>query len=145
MDLFKENNEIPNQFLGVINGCSLFLKREDLLHPIVSGNKFRKLKYILKKTISNKIPVIATFGGAFSNHLPATATAGKMLGLKTIGFVRGEEWKNKIMKSSTLSFCHSQDMKLVCLSRKAYSKKESSFHFSLIQYFLLSFFKFFSI
>ena len=49
MDLFKENNEIPNQFLGVINGCSLFLKREDLLHPIVSGNKFRKLKYILKK------------------------------------------------------------------------------------------------
>ena len=127
MDLFKENNEIPNQFLGVINGCSLFLKREDLLHPIVSGNKFRKLKYILKKTISNKIPVIATFGGAFSNHLPATAVAGKKLGLKTIGFVRGEEWKNKIMKSSTLSFCHSQDMKLVCLSRKAYSKKESSF------------------
>ena len=127
MDLFKENNEIPNQFLGFINGCSLFLKREDLLHPIVSGNKFRKLKYILKKTISNKIPVIATFGGAFSNHLSATAAAGKKLGLKTIGFVRGEEWKNKIMKSSTLSFCHSQDMKLVCLSRKAYSKKESSF------------------
>ena len=124
MDLFKENNEIPNQFLGIINGCSLFLKREDLLHPIVSGNKFRKLKYILKKTISNKIPVIATFGGAFSNHLPATAAQGKV-SLKTIGFVRGEEWKNKIMQY--FIFCHSQDMKLVCLSRKAYSKKESSF------------------
>ena len=55
MDLFKENNEIPNQFLGAINGSSLFLKREDLLHPIVSGNKFRKLKYILNFLISRSI------------------------------------------------------------------------------------------
>ena len=101
----------------------VFLKKRRFIISNCFWNKFRKLKYILKKTISNKIPVIATFGGAFSNHLPATAAAGKKLGLKTIGFVRGEEWKNKIMKSSTLSFCHSQDMKLVCLSRKAILKK----------------------
>ena len=73
-----------------------FKKREDLLHPNVSGNKFRKLKYIFEEIISEKVPVVATFGGAFSNHLSSTAAIGKELGLKTIGFVRGEEWQNKI-------------------------------------------------
>ena len=127
MNFFKQNKGIPNQSLGVINGYNLFIKREDELHPNVSGNKFRKLKYIFREIVSQKIPVVATFGGAFSNHLSATAAIGKELGLKTIGFVRGEEWQNKIDSSSTLSYCHSQKMKLVCISRKAYSKKESSF------------------
>ena len=127
MNFFKQNKGIPNQSLGVINGYNLFIKREDELHPNVSGNKFRKLKYIFKEIVSQKIPVVATFGGAFSNHLSATAAIGKELGLKTIGFVRGEEWQNKIASSSTLSYCNSQKMKLVCISRQAYSKKESSF------------------
>ena len=48
MNFFKQNKEIPNQSLGVIKGRSLFIKREDLLHPNVSGNKFRKLKYIFE-------------------------------------------------------------------------------------------------
>lgn len=126
MNFFEQNKEIPNQSLGVINGHSLFIKREDLLHPNVSGNKFRKLKYIFEEILSQKVPVVATFGGAFSNHLSATAAIGKELGLKTIGFVRGEEWQNKIDSSSTLSYCHSQKMKLVCISRQAYTKKESS-------------------
>ena len=106
MNFFKQNKGIPNQSLGVINGYNLFIKREDLLHPNVSGNKFRKLKYIFKEIVSQKIPVVATFGGAFSNHLSATAAIGKELGLKTIGFVRGEEWQNKIARSSTLSYCN---------------------------------------
>ena len=127
MNFFKQNKEIPNQSLGVINGYNICIKREDQLHPNVSGNKFRKLKYIFREIVSQKIPVVATFGGAFSNHLSATAAIGKELGLKTIGFVRGEEWQNKIANSSTLSYCNSQKMKLVCISRKAYSKKESSF------------------
>ena len=122
MNFFKQNKEIPNQSLGVINGYNLFIKREDLLHPNVSGNKFRKLKYIFREIVSQKIPVVATFGGAL-NHLSATAAIGKELGLKTIGFVRGEEWQNKIANSSTLSYCNSQKMKLVCISRQAYSKK----------------------
>ena len=126
MNFFKQNKEIPNQSLGVIKGHSLFIKREDLLHPNVSGNKFRKLKYIFEEIVSQKVPVVATFGGAFSNHLSATAAIGKELGLKTIGFVRGEEWQNKIESNSTLSYCHSQKMKLVCISRQAYTKKESS-------------------
>ena len=126
MNFFEQNKEIPNQSLGVINGHSLFIKREDLLHPNVSGNKFRKLKYIFEEIVSQKVPVVATFGGAFSNHLSATAAIGKELGLKTIGFVRGEEWQNKIESNSTLSYCHSQKMKLVCISRQAYTKKESS-------------------
>ena len=127
MNFFKQNKEIPNQQLEVINDYSLFLKREDLLHPFVSGNKFRKLKYIFREIVSQKIPVVVTFGGAFSNHLSATAALGEELGLKTVGFVRGEEWQNKIANSRTLSYCNSRNMELVCISRKAYSKKESSF------------------
>ena len=72
MNFFEQNKEIPNQSLGVINGHSLFIKREDLLHPNVSGNKFRKLKYIFEEIVCQKIPVVATFGGAFS---PASTLA----------------------------------------------------------------------
>ena len=115
-----------NQSLGEINGYSIFIKREDLLHPVVSGNKFRKLKYIFKEIITNKIPVVITFGGAFSNHLAATAALGNELGVKTIGIVRGQEWRNKINESNTLSYCYSKKMDLICVSREAYKKKETS-------------------
>ena len=102
---------------------SIFIK-EDLLHPVVSGNKFRKLKYIFKEKIINKIPVVITFGGAFSNHLAATAALGNELGVKTIGIVRGHEWRNKINESNTLSYCYSKKMDLICVSREAYKKKK---------------------
>lgn len=115
-----------NQTLGEINGCSIFIKREDLLHPVVSGNKFRKLKYIFKEIIINKTPVVITFGGAFSNHLAATAALGNELGVKTIGIVRGQEWGDKINESNTLSYCYSKKMNLICVSREAYKKKETS-------------------
>ena len=126
MMFFDNVKNTINQPLGEINGYSIFIKREDLLHPVVSGNKFRKLKYIFKEIIINKIPVVITFGGAFSNHLAATAALGNELGVKTIGIVRGQEWRNKINESSTLSYCYSKKMDLICVSREAYKKKETS-------------------
>ncbi len=67
----------------------LWIKRDDLLHPIVSGNKWRKLKYILEHALSLGTDTIISMGGAYSNHLHALAYVGKVLGLETIGFIRG--------------------------------------------------------
>jgi 1-aminocyclopropane-1-carboxylate deaminase len=69
----------------------LWMKRDDLLHPVISGNKWRKLKYILDHALSLGADTIISMGGAYSNHLHALAYVGKVLGLKTIGLVRGEE------------------------------------------------------
>jgi len=68
----------------------LWIKRDDLLHPIISGNKWRKLKYILNQALHNGADSIVSMGGAYSNHLHALAFTGKALGLKTIGYIRGE-------------------------------------------------------
>lgn len=69
----------------------LWMKRDDLLHPVISGNKWRKLKFILDHALSLDADTIISMGGAYSNHLHALAHIGKVLGLKTIGFVRGEQ------------------------------------------------------
>lgn len=69
----------------------LWMKRDDLLHPVISGNKWRKLKYILDHALSLGSDTLISMGGAYSNHLHALAYVGKVLGLKTIGLVRGEE------------------------------------------------------
>jgi 1-aminocyclopropane-1-carboxylate deaminase len=68
----------------------LWIKRDDLLHPIISGNKWRKLKYILNHALSLDAHTLISMGGAYSNHLHALAYIGKVLGLKTIGLIRGE-------------------------------------------------------
>ncbi|TCV87710.1 MULTISPECIES: 1-aminocyclopropane-1-carboxylate deaminase/D-cysteine desulfhydrase [Methylomonas] len=68
----------------------LWIKRDDLLHPIISGNKWRKLKYILNHALHGGADCIVSMGGAYSNHLHALAFTGKALGLKTIGYIRGE-------------------------------------------------------
>lgn len=74
-------------------GCELWIKRDDLLHPIISGNKWRKLKYILDHALHLSADTIISMGGAYSNHLHALAFAGKSLGLKTIAYIRGEQPK----------------------------------------------------
>ncbi|MGR8932009.1 MAG: 1-aminocyclopropane-1-carboxylate deaminase/D-cysteine desulfhydrase [Gammaproteobacteria bacterium] len=71
-------------------GLELRIKRDDLLHPVISGNKWRKLKYILNDALSLGMDTIISMGGAYSNHLHALAYAGKSLDLKTIAYVRGE-------------------------------------------------------
>lgn len=69
----------------------LWMKRDDLLHPVISGNKWRKLKYIIDHALSLGVDTLVSMGGAYSNHLHALAYVGKVLGLKTIGLVRGEQ------------------------------------------------------
>ncbi len=99
----------------------LHIKREDLNHPKVSGNKWWKLKYNLKIAIDEGHQTLLTFGGAYSNHLYATAAAAKELGLKSIGIVRGEEQQPL---NPTLTFCKSMGMHLHYISREAYKRKE---------------------
>jgi 1-aminocyclopropane-1-carboxylate deaminase len=79
-------------------GVEVYVKREDLLHAEVSGNKFRKLKYNLQQAQKEKCTGMLTFGGAFSNHLAATAAAASAFGLPSIGVVRGEELAHKPLK-----------------------------------------------
>ena len=119
MSLFLNQNSV-NQFLTSIDGSEITLKREDQLHPTVSGNKFRKLKYNLLQAKQEGYNILLTFGGAFSNHLTATAAAGKIMGFKTIGVVRGEE-ERKL--NSSLQFCQDQGMILYPISRSDYSQK----------------------
>ena len=69
----------------------LWMKRDDLLHPIISGNKWRKLKYSLDHALTSGANTLISMGGAYSNHLHALAYVGKALGLKTTGFIRGEQ------------------------------------------------------
>ena len=114
------NQNSVNQFLTSIDGSEITLKREDQLHPTVSGNKFRKLKYNLLQAKQEGYNILLTFGGAFSNHLTATAAAGKIMGFKTIGVVRGEE-ERKL--NSSLQFCQDQGMILYPISRSDYSQK----------------------
>lgn len=107
----------------------LFIKREDLIHPFVSGNKFRKLKYNLKEAKKLKKKALLTFGGAYSNHIAATAVAGKLAGFKTFGIIRGEELgKNvteTIAENATLREAHNNGMKLQFVSREDYRQKTS--------------------
>jgi len=104
---------------------TVFVKRDDLIHPEISGNKWRKLKYNLIKTKAENKDALLTFGGAFSNHIAATAVAGEKFGIKTIGIIRGE----KITPlNPTLSTAEKYGMHLKFISRDEYTLKTDS-HF----------------
>ncbi|MDT0675610.1 1-aminocyclopropane-1-carboxylate deaminase/D-cysteine desulfhydrase [Autumnicola musiva] len=128
--LNAEITAVPNQFITNFGTISLYLKREDLLHPEVSGNKFRKLKYNIAEAKKQGKLKILTFGGAFSNHISATAVAGKISGLKTIGIIRGEELGHDLPKTlkfnDTLKFANSCGMQLKFISREKYRHKEDA-------------------
>ena len=117
-----ENQEVHLSILKDKN-IRLFIKREDLIHPFVSGNKFRKLKYNIQEAKSQKKHTLLTFGGAFSNHIVATAVAGKLAGLKTIGVIRGEElakdFDKTIATNATLREAHQNGMHFHFVTREA--------------------------
>jgi 1-aminocyclopropane-1-carboxylate deaminase len=98
----------------------LFIKRDDLLHPAVSGNKFRKLKYNILKIKEQGFQRLVTFGGAFSNHIHATAAAGKCFGIETIGIIRGDRTEPL---NPTLHFAEKCGMKLHFVSRSDFRDK----------------------
>ena len=107
------------------SSIELFIKREDLIHPFVSGNKFRKLKYNLLQAKSENQTKLLTFGGAFSNHIAATAFAGKENGFKTIGIIRGDELENSFEENPTLKFAKDCEMQFEFVSRENYRLKDS--------------------
>jgi 1-aminocyclopropane-1-carboxylate deaminase len=104
---------------------SLYIKREDLLHPYISGNKFRKLKYNLVQAKKEKKETLLTFGGAFSNHILAVAAAGKEQGFKTIGIIRGEELKDKIAENPTLQKAKDFGMVFEFVDREIFKERGS--------------------
>lgn len=118
----SSNQKIPIHFP---NEIELFIKREDLLHPVISGNKFRKLKYNLAEAKRLGYKKLLTFGGAFSNHIVAVAGAGKEFGFETIGIIRGEEIQEKINENPSLAVAQQFGMKLVFVSRDTYRLKET--------------------
>ena len=101
----------------------LYLKREDALYPFISGNKFRKLKYNILEAKEHQKQTLLTFGGAFSNHIAATAYAGKINGFSAIGVIRGEELETKVTSNPTLRFAKECGMIFSFVSREAYRKK----------------------
>lgn len=105
------------------NGISLEIKREDLLHPFISGNKFRKMKYNLLQAKTENQETLLTFGGAYSNHIAAAAYAGKEYGFKTIGVIRGDELGDKIEENPTLQFAKECGMQFEFVTREAYRQK----------------------
>lgn len=105
---------------------ALVIKREDLLYPFISGNKYRKLKYNLKAAQENGYRTLITFGGAFSNHIAAVAFAGKEWGIKTVGVIRGEEIQENWSQNSTLVQAHKNGMEFKFVTRQAYRDKDST-------------------
>lgn len=103
---------------------TLYVKREDLLHPVISGNKFRKLKYNLVEAKLLNVKTLVTFGGAFSNHILAVAAAGKENCFNTVGIIRGEELKDKVNQNPTLESAQKLGMKFVFVSREVYRNKQ---------------------
>jgi 1-aminocyclopropane-1-carboxylate deaminase len=113
--------------LCAAKGVTLDIKRLDLLHPHVNGNKGFKLKYNLLKAMSEEGQAVLTFGGAWSNHIYATAAAGKELGIRTIGIIRGEELAKGegAQHSATLEFAKACGMHLEFVSRLDYEEKNT--------------------
>jgi len=99
----------------------VYVKRDDLIHAEISGNKWRKLKYNFEKSKSGKYDAVLTFGGAFSNHIAATAAAGKMFHIPTIGIIRGDELNET--SNATLSKANANDMQLIFVSREVYDQR----------------------
>lgn len=100
-------------------GIRLLIKRDDLIHEHISGNKWRKLKYNLREAAELSHHTLLTFGGAYSNHIAATAFAAQKAGLSSIGVIRGEDDNT----NPTLKFAREQGMQLHFVSREAYRIK----------------------
>lgn len=113
-------------------GLQLFIKREDMIHPFVSGNKWRKLKYNLVEAKNKGIDTLLTFGGAYSNHIYATAAAAQEAGFNSIGVIRGDELADK-PRNHTLRFAEEHGMQLHFISRESYRNKNNTEFIALLK------------
>lgn len=125
MQLNNISTDIIENELTLQKNIRLDILRLDKIHPVVSGNKWFKLQYYLTDAVEKGYNTLLTFGGAYSNHIIATAYAAKASGLKAVGVIRGEEpvqWSHTLREAATLG------MQLVFLSRKAFqeTKRDTS-------------------
>src|SRR5437868_958369 len=102
----------------------LVVKRDDLIHPYISGNKWRKLEFNIEAFKKSGKEYLLTIGGAYSNHIVATAAAGKEYGIKTIGVIRGEELNSD--SNAILRFVKECGMQFFFISREEYKKLHTS-------------------
>lgn len=118
--------KIPIQEILIHKNVKLFIKREDLVHPQISGNKYWKLFYNINHYVTQnpEKPYVITFGGAFSNHISAVSAVGKLAGIPTLGIIRGEELQNKWRDNPTLVFAKRNGMNLKFITREQYRNKE---------------------
>lgn len=112
----------PVQQISFQSLTSVYVKRDDLIDPYISGNKWRKLKYILQDVAVKGKTHLITFGGAYSNHLVATAAAAARADLKATAFVRGEQVENEM-----LLLCKLFGMQLIFTDRESYKNKQQLF------------------
>lgn len=117
---FNQKIDFPNNY-----GIELFIKREDVLHDEISGNKFRKLKYNLEEAKRQGKTKLLTFGGAFSNHIAAVAAAGRDYGFETVGVIRGEELALKYLENPTLKKASEDGMQFYFATRTQYRDKSN--------------------
>lgn len=117
---FNQKITIPNDF-----GIEVYVKREDVLHKEISGNKFRKLKYNLAEARELGFAKLLTFGGAYSNHIAAVSAAGRDYGFETIGVIRGEELQEKYLENATLKKAEKDGMQFEFVTRTQYRDKNN--------------------
>lgn len=126
IDFWKDKEaRIERVPMSFPQGIELFIKREDELDSRISGNKFRKMKYNLIKAEQLGVKTILTFGGAFSNHIAATAEAGRLLNFRTIGVIRGEELSTQQELNPTLSLAALCGMQFHWVSRQQYRERHT--------------------
>lgn len=118
-EIAKTVNEQHIEYLGV----PLTIKRLDQIHPQISGNKFFKLRYNFQEAQQQGFKNVLTFGGAYSNHIAATAFAAHQFGFNSVGIIRGEELKDRPL-NPTLATAQALGMQLHFISRTAYREKD---------------------
>lgn len=117
---FFSPEQILDHPLSKVKKVEVSIKRDDMIHPFISGNKWRKLKYILLKARGEQKNHLVTFGGAWSNHLLATACAAAQFQFQCTGYVRGEQVENPV-----LSLCRLFGMNIHFVNREEYTNKEA--------------------
>lgn len=123
--------QIPEHKIPIIEiktdfDVRIFIKREDLIHPKISGNKFWKIFLNVNQYLESKPenPLLVTFGGAFSNHIASVSAFGKEFGIKTFGIIRGNELHNNWQENPTLYEASKNGMQFYFVSREDYQNKE---------------------
>lgn len=128
MKVKVDNLQIPSQIRQLSfpqleeKNITLFIKRDDLIHPQISGNKWRKIKKNIDHYFTNEHEGILTFGGAYSNHMDAMAFIGHQLDIPVVGIIRGEE---PVTYNATLNRCMKMGMQLHFVSRSEYRLKDN--------------------